>query len=596
MSRSIPAYAFSLLLICSLLVLPSVSFAQVVGGEKANPVPRLMKNLKLDSVNVAASAARSLGVIFAPGGRTGDEVEPVTNLLIEKVSSTLGPDLRRESAIALGRMQAKPAIDALKKAMDDKDVEVAMAAANSVGQILPRDEARAWLIERGSESSETVQAAAYHALAPIVRPEDAPFIVKGLESKNWRVLQGAISSLERAIRLGASVEPEVYDSVAAAFGHETTNASNTAVHFFTHVRNDDSQKALLKAVETRGDGTKSDTTWRNRAFALRAVRHLGWTSMRDALPAVIRQLGDRTTNVTNEARGILIHLRKEKYISNHSLFPMLLVELEKAEPLALRGAIMVEMGYNVDRQYASRVGKIAGKTLEEALQDKTAWVARSRAVILIGASGQTDSLKNVATCVADDVPDVRRAAGTTLEQLAQLATDEQKSEVAPLLLELLVQPVDWRKTAIAAKASGGYAGEESVKPLVRLLSHSVVNVRSGASQAMVRLAGDKELKELVATEVHKELKVTERAWEYGAPVLGALLDPAGLELLQTLLAKGDWRVQMNAANAVADIATAHEIKDTKLSDTLIKVAQSRTLQVQDAANKALRNVSRDDEE
>ena len=91
---------------------------------------------------------------------------------------------------------------------------------------------------------------------------------------------------------------------------------------------------------------------------------------------MIRQLGDRTVNVTNESKRILNTLRKEHQMSQADLFPILLIELEKAEPLPLRAGIMEEMGQHVDRQYASRVAKAAAATLQAAADDKPQWAAR----------------------------------------------------------------------------------------------------------------------------------------------------------------------------------------------------------------------------
>ncbi|MFT5130565.1 MAG: hypothetical protein ACI8W8_004196, partial [Rhodothermales bacterium] len=93
------------------------SFAQVTPG--ADPVPSLLRNLDAENAGVAAAAARSLGVVFAPGGRGGDQVAEVTHALVAALGSPKGPILRLHSARALGKMQAKAALPALKKAVTD---------------------------------------------------------------------------------------------------------------------------------------------------------------------------------------------------------------------------------------------------------------------------------------------------------------------------------------------------------------------------------------------------------------------------------------------------------------------------------------------
>ena len=553
-------------------------------------VPQLIKNLDSPSLKVAASAARSLGVVFAPGGKGGPELTEVTKLLTERLASTSGADLRREAAIALGRMQAASAVEPLTKAMADEDIAVAVAAGEAVGQVLPVDDARKLLLTKAEDPSEQMQTAACSGLAPICKAEDAGVLAKGLAGKNWRLQQAAVKGLERAVRAGAKLEPAQYDAVTLVLGTETPSAADTALHFFTHVRNDESSRALLKAIDTRGDGGKEDATWRVRTYALRTVWHLGWEAQRDAIPAVARQVGDPIANVSNEARRILNNLRKDNIVSQADLFPVLLTELEKAEPLTMRAGLMSEMHGDVDRQYASRVAKAASKTLHDASESKEAWPARAYAARLIGASGYTGDLELLAQCCSDDIQNVRAAAGKALEDLSPLCKAEQRTVVAPILMPLLVKPVDWRKTAVAARAVGYYANPDVVEPLTLLLGHSVINVREGASHALVVIAqsGDAQLAKLVDASIYPELEKNTKAWEYGAHVLGALEDRKAAPLLTTILTKGEWHAQAAAAKAVAQIADKNKLSDQALSDALIQAAQSDVLQVQDAANNALR--------
>jgi HEAT repeat protein len=558
-----------------------------------NPEPRLMINLESDNVKAAAAAARSLGVIFTPGGKGGPEVAEVTDALIAKLTSTKGAELRREASTALGHMQAKKSLDGLKAAIGDADVQVAVAAAEAVAEVLPSDEARTFLKDRGADESENVKAGVYSALAKIAKPEDAEFLVAGLKIDNWRVQEGAVRGLERAVHAGARLQPEDYDGVALVLGSEMLNASNAAVHFLTHIRNDESLRATLAATQVRGDGSETDGSWRTRAAALRTIRELGWPTCEEALPQIISNLGDKTSNVTNTARNILVWGRKEHYVTQQDLFPILLRELEKAEALSLRAGIMREMNDDVDKQYASRVATVAAKTLEEAKEVKAEWPARARALTLLGATGYTGNIELIAECASDDVTDVHTAAGKALEQLAPLCEAERRASVPPILQPLLEKPVDWRKTAVAARAIGHYPSEEAVESLSLLLSHSVLNVRDAASQSLALYAADDALRDSVQKAAFREVASTRGAWEYGSRVLGALESPEAIPLLIRVLKDGDWHTQVSASNAVAQIATANKIANKELSDTLIQVAQSDVLQVQDAANQALRVLAKE---
>ncbi len=158
------------------------------------------------------------------------------------------------------------------------------------------------------------------------------------------------------------------------------------------------------------------------------------------------------------------------------------------------------------------------------------------------------------------------------------------------MLPLLSKPVDWHKTAVAAQSVGQYATADCVEPLVLLLSHSVLNVREGASHSLVVIAerGDEPLTAKVDGAIYSELAGNPRAWEFGAPVFGALEQLKAIRQLTTILERGDWRAQASAAEAVARIAAIHKISDKPLSDALIGAAQSKVLQTQDSANKALR--------
>ncbi len=576
--------------ILAALVLAFALAPAALQAQAPDPVPRLLKNLESDNLNVAAAAARSLGVVFAPGTRTVTERADVIARLQKTLVSTKGAPLRRESATALGRMRAKEAVEDLKTAMGDEDVDVATAAGQAIASALPVDEAREYLKERGAEESENVRAAAYAAMGPIAKAEDAEFLVKGLDVDNWRIQQGAVQGLERAVRAGAIIEPAAYDGVASVLGAETTNAANTAVHFLTHVNSEECVRATIAAVETRGDGGPEDTSWRTRTYAIRTLRQQGYPRNKAGLPAVIRQLGDRTANVTNEAKYLLNQLRKDKILSQSELFPVLLTELEQAEPIKLRAGIMAEMYGKIDQQYESRIAKVSAKALEDAAGSREAWPLRARAIELIGNTGYTGMMAEVATAVGDDVPNVRNAAGNTLQKLASIAQPEQKEAVGPILLPYLEKPVDWRKTAIAARAAGSYATGSMVEPLVDLLGHGVLNVRDAAAHSLVQIVEGKneELGGEVPAPLVAKLAESPAAWEAGAKVLGPIGDPETVPLLTRIVNEGNWRAQVNAANAARRIAAKTPVRDDDLNGALVKASQSDVLQVQDAANEALR--------
>ena len=582
---------------CLPLLLAQSAVSQTDAGISADtvdPVPRLMKNLESDSVRIASSAARSLGVVFAPGRTQHPARAEVIDALIAKLDSKLGGAVRRDVARALGRIRAKKSLDGLKATLRDEDVEVAIASGEAVSQILPVDEARAYLKEQAVDASQSLTAAVYSAMAKISKAEDAAFLLAGLPSRNWRTEQAAVQGLERSARAGARLQPEDYRKIADVLGNEIRNASGAAVNFFRNIRNEDSMSAVLTVADTQGDGSEADTTWRDRSNALTVIHQWGWPTNQQALPVVIRQLGDQTVNVTNAARRILNQLKTDKLISHNDLYPLLLTELEQAEPLQLRGGIMREWGSHVDRQYASRIAVVASSTLTQAIEVKDAWPARAYSITLLGESHYTGSMTEIAACVSDDVPNVRNAAGRALEQLAPLCSNEERVAVPPVLQPLLDRPVDWRKTSVAARATAGFASEPAIAPLIKLLSHSVVNVRDAASYSLSAIAASNndDLRKKTELLLHAEVGSVKGSWQYGARVLGALKNPAAVPLLTAILTDGDWRSQQNAALAVAQIADQNKLEDDTLNQALVKAAQSDVVQVQDAANQALRAVTK----
>jgi HEAT repeat protein len=579
-----------LLTTLALIAICSPVFGQATTPD---PVPKLLANLDSTNTRVSASAARSLGVIFTPGQKARADKDKVVDALIGKLTARQGGALRRETATALGNIQAAKAVDTLKETLKDEDHTVSTAASNAIAKILPVDEAREYLKAQAAESSESVHVAVYDAMSKIAKPEDTEFLLAGLPSKNWRTEMNAVQGVERTVRAGSRLKPEDYDKIAAVFGNEITNASNAAVHFFTHVRNEESVRAVHAAADKQGDGTKADVTWRDRTYALRTIYHWGFPANESSLPVVIRQLGDRTANVANEARRLLNHLKRERLISQQDLYPLFLTELESAKAIGTRAGIMREWGSHVDEQYASRVAKVASQTLTEAMEAKSDWSARAYSVTLLGSAGYTADVEKISQCVADDVSNVRSSAGRALEQLAQLCSDEEAALVPPILVPLLTQSTDWRKSAVAAKAAGFYPSETAIQPLIKLLSHSVINVKSAASGSLSRLVqADVALKEKIETPLFAEVGKVAGSWEYGARVLGTLENPAAIPLLTTILTKGAWRSQHNAAKAVQEIADVNIIKDESLNQALISAAQSEVLQVQDAANEALRAISK----
>ena len=544
-----------------LLWLRHLRFVPALSAQKANPlsVPQLLRNLESDNEHVAASAARSLGVVFAPGGRGGEDKAKVVTQLIEHLSSQKGPEIRRQCAVALGMIRAAEAAEPMKKTLEDPEIEVVLAAGEAVGQILPVDEARKYLKEVGAGDAGLAKVGAFHGLSTIAKPEDAPFLLTGVGSENWRAQKACVNGLHRAVRAGADLSEDEYKSIAVVLGADTVNAADSAVHFFSHAHNPGAVAALRDAV----DPEIHPDNWRQRARALRAIRHRNLPRSQPELPLVIRNLGDKTANVNNEVLSMLQYFREERRLHHHTLMPILVSELERAEPLRRRGAIMKQMHHDIDEQYASRVGTVAAKTLIDAASNEEEWPARAQALRIVGVTAHSGAIEEVANAVDSNIANVRSAAGVALERIGPVCPPEEAVKVAPILHPHLSDAVDWRKTTVAAGAIGSYANSETIDPLVNLLAHAVLNVRRDASRSLVLIANgeDADLKAQMDAALYAKLDANSASWEHGAPVLGALNDPKAVPNLTKMLASEHWLTQEAAARAVAALAMDHEIND-----------------------------------
>ncbi|MCA9268739.1 MAG: hypothetical protein KDA41_09730, partial [Planctomycetales bacterium] len=578
-------------LVAAGLLLPALCLAQA-----ASPlsVPQLLRNLDSDNAKAAASAARTLGVVFAPGGRGGEDRDLVVTKLIEHLASQKSSEIRRQCAVALGEIRAAEAAEPMKQTLQDKEIEVVLAGAEAVAKILPVDAARNYLTEVGASEVSLAKVGAYHGLATIAKPEDAPFLLTGVDSPNWQAQRAAVQGLQRAVRAGAKLDEDQYKAVAGVLGADTVNAADAAIGFFTSTDNPGAVAALRDAA----DPEIHPDDWRMRTMALRAMYHRGWPRSRPELPLIVRNLGDKTANVDGEVWRMLNKWREDHHLHLSSQMPILVSELERAEPLARRGAIMGQMPSDMDAQYASRVAIVAAKTLTEAAEVEEAWPTQAQALRIIGATQYSGSIEEVCAAVNSNVGNVRSAAGTALERLGAACPAEQAAKVAPLLEPLLVRSVDWRKTSVAASAVGAYANEETLAPLVKLLAHDVLNVRQGASRSLELIAAgpSADLRAKLETLVYDELNQNTAAWEYGAPVLAALGDVKAAPLLTRMLGGADWRAQAAAGRAVQSLAQQHAIRDEALSRALVVASQSSVLQVQEACDLALRELAKRNEQ
>ncbi|MEM7395065.1 MAG: HEAT repeat domain-containing protein, partial [Verrucomicrobiota bacterium] len=375
--------------------------AQITSSTKVNPVPQLLKNLDSLDEHISANAARSLGIVYKSKDTGREQLQTSVEKLIEKMNASKWTRVRIECIRSLGEIRAAGAVEPIQEILQNENMSIATAAADALSQILHVDAARALFKQAGSDATEHVRRVAYGAMVNLATQDDVDFLVAGIDSDNWRIQVDALRGLERATGAGARLSGEVYGKMASVLGNEIANVSDAAINALIRTRSAESINTLIAAADTTDTGVTGDTSWRVRANALRAINRIGFPGNERALPAVIRQMNDRTGNVTREVSKALAQIRSAHHyfrstpeqvrpIADRYLYPKFLAELEKADSPALRSKIIDQMGTaRVSRNYAARVADVAAKSLDKAIAHTDGTQLRNQSLELLGSSGST---------------------------------------------------------------------------------------------------------------------------------------------------------------------------------------------------------------
>lgn len=209
-------------------------------------VPELRKALDSKSAKGRELAARALGVIGDPSAVSG---------LVARLKEDKDDNVRRSAATALRQMSARPALPALRAALDDADPEVRVEAAWAVWHI-------------GNEA------------------RGVPVLTRALKEKDEDLLTRALSALRD---MGPKAK-DAADAVAALLKHDNVDLRLLAAQ--THHRLTGKTDGL--AVVT---AALKDAETKQRAAA--ALAEFRATDEAGKLAAVL--LADREANVRREA-------------------------------------------------------------------------------------------------------------------------------------------------------------------------------------------------------------------------------------------------------------------------------------------------------
>jgi hypothetical protein len=563
---------------------------------------KLLANLKADSMVARASAARTLGRMYAPekDGEKPSDTEEIVKALKELMQTDFEEKswpVRRACCRALGAIghRNRDSINALRGALGDGDLEVVLAAMHGLERLLSEKEMR----ERVHEELDTKghpRAAAARYLVDKATPEDVPALAKWLTlndvpDEDWRIRTYCARALGRVASQGGTLPPKVCGDLAELLDDNIQNVIDAAKRtlLIASKRSNDAVVTALAAAAKpsrpapppEGEKPPDDTSWRRRVHALDVLAKIGVGAVRKHLDVVIVAVGDDTVDVSAAGQKALATIpAAERY-------PLLLDALDKADNDARRAGLLTALSTGLPVQHRAKASKLALAALQ-ASQGRSARL-RIAGLQLLSASDAAAAAEVIAAAVADDSPAVRRAA---VGLLSRAAPKIKGSAAIATAIGGWIEPKEetWRKGLAAARALRVVPCKEGVEPLVkRGLTHPVINVKAAAVDALIQYGREAELKAEVEKQLLAETKAGRAAWEYGARVFGHLKTRAAVPRLVEMIEAADagkdhWRTLVNACRALGQIG----VKNDKAIAALEVCSRNEVLQVQDAADRALR--------
>jgi HEAT repeat protein len=444
------------------------------------------------------------------------------------------------------------------------------------------------------------QIAAARYLGQNARAEDVEALVAGLSAEEWRVRRSCAAGFGRLAGSGAVIPPSVPPMLVKLLGDDILNVAEAARDTLLAAPTKESIDALVEGARLKGDGSKTDMSWRIRTAAVTILGGIGVAGIEKVadkpgvekcLGVIIAGLGDETLNVVNVSRRAL------GAVPADVLYPRLFKALDAARGPALRGGILDTMSQRLPPEHEGTAANLALAALEEAGEREDTALLRAGALKLLAASKHAGSAEELIKDIKSDSPAVRNAALEALKRLK--VKDEEAATISASLVPVLADQ-DWRKAVTAARALAYYPSPQAIKPLVEKgLTHATINVQEAATSALIAYGKNPALKEKVEeallAEAGENKENKKKAWEYGAKVFGALKTKAAVKLLvQMILEVGDeegaagddgyWRTQVNAAAALGAIGE----KTKEVKDALTLCEGSPVLQLQNTAKGALK--------
>ncbi|HEY0670879.1 MAG TPA: HEAT repeat domain-containing protein [Longimicrobiales bacterium] len=326
--------------------------------------------------------------------------------------------VRKMAAWALGNIEDARAIPALTHALrNDRDIEVRRTAVWALGQIEDRAAVPA-LSDAMRDNDAEVRSMAIWALGQIEDAAAVPALTQALRSDDVGVRRRA------AWALGQIEDASAVPALANALRDSDVEVRSTAVWALGQIEAESAVEPL--------SGLTSDA---NAEVRKQAAWALGQIEAASAVPALSRLV------------------REDRDVSVRSTAVWALGQIESASAVPALSAALKDANVDVRKQAAWALGQIearpAPQALLDALKDSDARV-RSTAAWALAQIEDPGSATALRAAMRDENPDVRRAVLRALTQIG----DEAGFEA---LAEMLKDP-DPEVRKAAAAAMGGRRG------------------------------------------------------------------------------------------------------------------------------------------
>ena len=418
--------------------------------------------------------------------------------------------VRKEAAKALGEIKDNRAIDPLIRALKDNDSDVRKEAAKALGEIKDEKAIGPLTLALG-DSNEHVRLRVAEALGKIGKTP-VELLIQALKDINSRVRFGAAEALDKIGWQPKDDAERIQYLIAKHEWNELVTFGELAV------------EPLIRTLEYENRYTVYTRK--------EAAKALGQIKDKRAVEPLCRALKDEIVEVRKEAINALGRIGEPGVES--------LCQALKDENYEVRKEAIKALG---------RIGEPGVESLCQALKDENYEVQKEAAKAL-GQIKDKGAVEPLIPALGDESHVVREGAAKALRTIGW----EPKDDVERTWY--LIAMGEWKELA--------RIGEPAVEPLCRALKDEIVEVRKEAAKALGQI-GEPGVESLCQALKDENYEVQKEAIN----ALGQIGEP-GVESLCQALKDENYEVQKEAAKALG------QIKDKGAVEPLLRCLENES--------------------